>query len=422
MNFHWIDIGTCSVRVSNVELNYHNLATQICSKVDNRISSKQVKFKIIGLMFNDTGTCPTSAPDTSLCPSSVPTTSSSVFPSRSFVTTSLLYGSVSVPSSTNNDLPQTLVPSSTLDVFSFFGLLSSSSNYPSTSIQPSTSIAPTLSQYSSLQASQLYSDGSVSVSLVPSSSNSDLSQTESSATISSANTSQFSPSAFQTSSIIAFVPSSALNVISFFGSLSSSSNYPSTSIQPSTSVAPTLHTSEFYSDGSVSVPSLTNNDLSQTESSATSPYASVSTGFQTSSILVVPSSTLDVFSFFRSLTSSKYPSTFIQPSASTTPTSSHYSSISILTISFPSVSVLPPSPPSLYCAADEQWPETAAGYTANGTCYKGTVNATRYCNETGEWNETICHNSESFGAILSLVRHENFITPESSHKSITADK
>uniref|UniRef100_A0A1X7SRX1 GAIN-B domain-containing protein n=1 Tax=Amphimedon queenslandica TaxID=400682 RepID=A0A1X7SRX1_AMPQE len=110
-----------------------------------------------------------------------------------------------------------------------------------------------------------------------------------------------------------------------------------------------------------------------------------------------------MISFFRSLTSSEYPSIFIQPSTSNTPTSSHYSSTSILTISFPSVYVLPPSPPFLYCTADEQWPETVAGYTANGTCYRGTVNATRYCNETGEWNETICHTSESFGAIMSLI-------------------
>ena len=169
--------------------------------------------------------------------------------------------------------------------------------------------------------------------------------------------------------------SSSVSTTSF--SVLPSCFFVTTSSQPSL-----LHTSQLYFNDSASVfviPSSTKNDVSQTESSATSTYASGSTGFQTSSIIVAPSSTSDVISFsLGSLTSSsEYLSTSIQPCTSITPTSSessHHFSTSTLTISFPGFSVLPSSSPFFYCTTDEQWPETKAGYTANGTCYKGTVN------------------------------------------------
>ena len=165
-------------------------------------------------------------------------------------------------------------------------------------------------------------------------------------------------------------------------SVSTTSSSPSSFFVTTSSQSSLLLASQLYSNDSVSVfvtPSSTKNDVSQTESSATSTYASGSTGFQTSSIIVAPSSTSDVISFsLGSLTSSsEYLSTSIQPCTSITPTSSelsHHFSTSTLTISFPSFSVLPSSSPFFYCTTDDQWPETKAGYTANGTCYKGTVN------------------------------------------------
>uniref|UniRef100_A0A1X7SQH5 Uncharacterized protein n=1 Tax=Amphimedon queenslandica TaxID=400682 RepID=A0A1X7SQH5_AMPQE len=64
-----------------------------------------------------------------------------------------------------------------------------------------------------------------------------------------------------------------------------------------------------------------------------------------------------------------------------------------------------PSPTSLYCPPDPLWPLTPAGCDAplNRTCHYGLFNATRHCNESGNWDPVNCLADKNFEAIVLLA-------------------
>ncbi|XP_019861273.1 PREDICTED: uncharacterized protein LOC109589657 [Amphimedon queenslandica] len=78
-----------------------------------------------------------------------------------------------------------------------------------------------------------------------------------------------------------------------------------------------------------------------------------------------------------------------------------------------------PSPTSLYCPSDPPWPLTPAGYNATSTCHKGLFNATRWCNESGNWNPVICFSYENFEAIILLASLSPYDALDSLLNSIT---
>uniref|UniRef100_A0A1X7TE15 G-protein coupled receptors family 2 profile 1 domain-containing protein n=1 Tax=Amphimedon queenslandica TaxID=400682 RepID=A0A1X7TE15_AMPQE len=99
--------------------------------------------------------------------------------------------------------------------------------------------------------------------------------------------------------------------------------------------------------------------------------------------------------------------------------------------SFPSTNLIPtplessqlicvsPSPICLHCPLDDSWPPTPAGRDATSTCHKGLFNATRHCNESGNWDPVICFANENFEAIASLASSSPYDALDSLSNSIS---
>jgi latrophilin 2 len=80
---------------------------------------------------------------------------------------------------------------------------------------------------------------------------------------------------------------------------------------------------------------------------------------------------------------------------------SHISTVIVTTSEMVS-SPTPTDIPIPHCPGDGSvWFDTLGDSNATGTCYRGTVNATRYCRENGVWDNVTCHTSPVFDAILS---------------------
>uniref|UniRef100_A0A1X7T6C4 Uncharacterized protein n=1 Tax=Amphimedon queenslandica TaxID=400682 RepID=A0A1X7T6C4_AMPQE len=79
-----------------------------------------------------------------------------------------------------------------------------------------------------------------------------------------------------------------------------------------------------------------------------------------------------------------------------------------------------PSPTSLYCLPDPPWPLTPAGCDAplNSTCQYGLFNATRCCNESGNWDPVICLANKNLEAIVLLASSSPYDALDSLSNSI----
>uniref|UniRef100_A0A1X7TWY5 Uncharacterized protein n=1 Tax=Amphimedon queenslandica TaxID=400682 RepID=A0A1X7TWY5_AMPQE len=71
------------------------------------------------------------------------------------------------------------------------------------------------------------------------------------------------------------------------------------------------------------------------------------------------------------------------------------------------------SPPLMNCPGTNQWENTKPGQYANGTCYKGTFNATRYCDLNGRWGQLNCSVSKQFIEIMSKINISHYDALES---------
>uniref|UniRef100_A0A1X7V1H7 Sushi domain-containing protein n=1 Tax=Amphimedon queenslandica TaxID=400682 RepID=A0A1X7V1H7_AMPQE len=71
------------------------------------------------------------------------------------------------------------------------------------------------------------------------------------------------------------------------------------------------------------------------------------------------------------------------------------------------------SPPLMNCPGTNQWESTKPGQWANGTCYKGTFNATRYCDLNGRWGQLNCSVSKQFIEIMSKINISHYDALES---------
>uniref|UniRef100_A0A1X7VR61 G-protein coupled receptors family 2 profile 2 domain-containing protein n=1 Tax=Amphimedon queenslandica TaxID=400682 RepID=A0A1X7VR61_AMPQE len=73
----------------------------------------------------------------------------------------------------------------------------------------------------------------------------------------------------------------------------------------------------------------------------------------------------------------------------------------------------------IYCPPDGIWYSTLSNSTINGTCYKGTVTASRLCKSNGEWDEIVCHTNRQFNNILN-ISNMSFTTAIQALLNITA--
>ncbi|XP_019862281.1 PREDICTED: uncharacterized protein LOC109590862 [Amphimedon queenslandica] len=65
------------------------------------------------------------------------------------------------------------------------------------------------------------------------------------------------------------------------------------------------------------------------------------------------------------------------------------------------------------CPETNQWESTKPGQWANGTCYKGTFNATRYCDLNGSWGRINCSVSKQFIEIMSKINISHYVALKS---------
>uniref|UniRef100_A0A1X7SYN6 Uncharacterized protein n=1 Tax=Amphimedon queenslandica TaxID=400682 RepID=A0A1X7SYN6_AMPQE len=71
------------------------------------------------------------------------------------------------------------------------------------------------------------------------------------------------------------------------------------------------------------------------------------------------------------------------------------------------------SPPLMNCPQTNQWEGTKPGQWANGTCYKGVFNATRYCDLNGSWGRINCSVSKQFMEIMSKINISHYVALKS---------
>ncbi|XP_019854597.1 PREDICTED: uncharacterized protein LOC100635907 isoform X1 [Amphimedon queenslandica] len=69
--------------------------------------------------------------------------------------------------------------------------------------------------------------------------------------------------------------------------------------------------------------------------------------------------------------------------------------------------ILPSSTPlPLFCESNGTWPKTSANQNVSGFCHNGIINANRFCNRDGVWEEIICHTSEDFNRISQEIKQD----------------
>ncbi|XP_019854997.1 PREDICTED: adhesion G protein-coupled receptor L3-like [Amphimedon queenslandica] len=113
----------------------------------------------------------------------------------------------------------------------------------------------------------------------------------------------------------------------------------------------------------------------------------------------------------QSHTSPSQPHTSLSPS----PVSVHYLSSITMSLAAPTVTSIG----LIYCPPDGIWYSTLSNSTINGTCYKGTVTASRLCKSNGEWDEIVCHTNRQFNNILN-ISNMSFTTAIQALLNITA--